>query len=147
MRSPRLPGLLLLFPALLLLACGCEFRRAPDHDADGGLADSFLVGQPPGMSRTWAATEIWLSLAVLAFGLIVLGLQTAAIFRLRDGATWTPTDVLRFHTLTLIITGSLMLIVAGYSNEQTAAVFGLLGSIAGYVLGSADRPKPNPDPT
>jgi hypothetical protein len=34
-----------------------------------------------------------------------------------------------------VITGSLVLITAGYSNEQIAPAFGLFGTVIGYMLG------------
>jgi hypothetical protein len=40
----------------------------------------------------------------------------------------------RFGTI-LIITTSVFLVVAGYSSNQIAPVTGLLGTLAGYLLG------------
>jgi hypothetical protein len=34
-----------------------------------------------------------------------------------------------------VITGTLILITVGYSNEQVAPAFGLFGTIVGYMLG------------
>ena len=34
-----------------------------------------------------------------------------------------------------VITGSLILITAGYSNDQIAPAFGLFGTVIGYMLG------------
>jgi len=39
----------------------------------------------------------------------------------------------------LIITSGLTLVTAGYSSEQMSPVMGLLGTIAGYLLGSGKR--------
>ncbi len=37
--------------------------------------------------------------------------------------------------LTLVITAGLFLVVTGYSQAQIAPMIGLLGTIAGYLLG------------
>jgi len=37
----------------------------------------------------------------------------------------------------LIITGALFLVVAGYTDKQMAPVMGLLGTLAGYLLGKS----------
>lgn len=37
--------------------------------------------------------------------------------------------------LTLVVTAGLFLITAGYSETQIAPMMGLLGTIAGYLLG------------
>jgi hypothetical protein len=41
-----------------------------------------------------------------------------------------------------VITGSLILITAGYSNEQIAPAFGLFGTVIGYMLGRMSPPGP-----
>ena len=38
--------------------------------------------------------------------------------------------------LSLIIVAAIFLVVVGYTSEQIAPVMGLLGAIAGYILGS-----------
>jgi hypothetical protein len=43
-----------------------------------------------------------------------------------------------------VITGSLVLITAGYSNEQIAPAFGLFGTVIGYMLGRMSQPGPAP---
>jgi hypothetical protein len=37
--------------------------------------------------------------------------------------------------LTILVSGGLFLIAAGYSEDQMSPVIGLLGTIAGFVLG------------
>jgi ABC-type xylose transport system permease subunit len=44
--------------------------------------------------------------------------------------------LLRAFALVLIIVAAVFLIVAGYTEQQIAPVMGLLGTIAGYLLGS-----------
>lgn len=90
------------------------------------------------LTNNWTSIEIVLSVAVLAFGLIVFSIQSALMYKTKS--LWTPKSMLRTQALTLIIVGSLTLIVAGYSNTQIAPVIGLLATMAGYLLKSNDKP-------
>jgi hypothetical protein len=90
-----------------------------------------------GTVRNWTAIEIVLSCAVLVFGLLVLCLQALLIIKAAKG--WHPKSILRVNGLTLIIVSALLLITAGYDAQQVAPVMGLLGTIAGYLLGSGDK--------
>jgi hypothetical protein len=78
-----------------------------------------------------------LSLIVLAFGALIIGLETFIIFKKKLGAEY----IVRFITVTLIITSTLFLITAGYDNNQIAPAMGLLGTIAGYLLGKDSTEK------
>ena len=75
--------------------------------------------------------EFTLSMIVLVFGLSVIILE---IFLIRIKKIHSD-DTIKFITVTLIITSTLFLITAGYSNDQIAPAVGLLGTIAGYLLG------------
>ena len=100
--------------------------------------DSERVAQMPPKStntdgRSWSDVETMMTICILAFGVLTLLLQTLICFRLK--IEWTPYSILQFYGLTLVIIGSLLLITAGYSDQQIAGVIGLLGTIAGYLLG------------
>ncbi len=95
--------------------------------------------QSPDETRHWTSIEIVLSFSVLVFGAMVFALQTWLIVRMP--LNWTPNAILRFNGLSLIITGAILLVTAGYSNEQMTPVIGLLGAIAGYLLGSVEKPE------
>jgi uncharacterized protein YhaN len=88
--------------------------------------------------RDWTTIEILLSVGILIFALIIFLLQVRLMTMLK--LDWTPTAILRFNGLTLIIAGGLLLVVAGYSDQQIAPVIGLLGTIAGYLLGAGEKP-------
>jgi hypothetical protein len=75
--------------------------------------------------------EFTLSMIVLGFGLSVVILEIYLI-KVRKISS---EDIIKFITITLIITSTLFLITAGYSNDQIAPAVGLLGTIAGYLLG------------
>lgn len=89
----------------------------------------------------WSNSNAMTMCAVLLlFGLIVMGLST---YLMKAGQS--AQSILRvFGTLLVIIMAS-FLVVAGYTNEQLAAPMGLLGTVAGYLLGrqtTEDRPPP-----
>lgn len=69
-----------------------------------------------------------ISAAVLIFGLLVLVLAAMYMRKASDS------HVRLFATM-LIVVMAVFLIVAGYSDTQIAPAFGLLGTIAGYLLG------------
>ncbi len=89
------------------------------------------------VGRTWTTVEIALTAGTLCFTLVVLGLETLII--LKAQRPWSPQSILRVFGLTLILAMSVLLIAAGYSKDQTAPVMGLLGVIAGYLLGNNDK--------
>lgn len=99
-------------------------------------------------STTNAAT---MSSIVLVFGLMICVL---VMVLMRQGRN--ADSVLKVMGTILIIISSIFLVVAGYTDTQIAPVMGLLGTIAGYLLGkNADgTPKdaekkvepPNQDP-
>ncbi|MGB5819279.1 MAG: hypothetical protein WBG90_07315 [Saonia sp.] len=79
--------------------------------------------------------EFILSISVLAFGLVVILLEIFLIKNRKINAE----DTIKFIIITLIITATLFLITAGYSNDQIAPAVGLLGTIAGYLLGRINK--------
>ena len=98
----------------------------------GGLSDLVFHKSP---------YEVWLTLLIMTFGLVVLGLYIYAIRNISDRR---PDDVSRALIVITVITGSLLLITAGYTNEQVAPAFGLFGTIIGYMLGRMSHPPGDP---
>jgi hypothetical protein len=88
-----------------------------------------------------STTEIYLSLGVLVFGLILIILTV--ILALRKNIGWDQEST-RVFTISLVITAGLFLITAGYSDQQTAPMFGLLGTIVGYLLGKSPPGEQSP---
>jgi hypothetical protein len=95
-----------------------------------------------------------LSYSILIFGLLVLLLMSVLVAKFNVNIN----RILRAFALVLIIVAAVFLIVAGYTEQQIAPVMGLLGTIAGYLLGSrhsigeseSDKgegpPQPDPQP-
>ncbi len=77
-----------------------------------------------------------MSLYILAFGLIIT-LFAGIIAIYTKGWNREATNV---FTVTIIVTAGLFLMTAGYSSQQIAPMYGLLGTIVGYLLGKT-RPS------
>ena len=97
--------------------------------------DSTGIGltQAPLQTRDWSSIEVYLSIGVLLFALIVMFMQYR--YLKQQGQSWTSESVIRFIGFPIVISAALFLVVAGYSDQQVAPVFALLGAIAGYLFG------------
>ena len=115
----------------------------------GQDSSSTVINNPPPEPETSTSAvvtplsryEFVLSISVLSFGLIIILLE---MFLIRSRKI-SPDDTIKFITITLIITSTLFLITAGYSNDQIAPAVGLLGTIAGYLLGRIQNTKDKND--
>ena len=85
---------------------------------------------------TKSSQEVWLSLGVLVFGMIIVLAQAWIINSRKEPLNQS----LKYLSVTLIIVGSLFLVTAGYGNSQIAPIIGLLGTVAGYLLGRTQSP-------
>jgi len=90
---------------------------------------------PVTIGRT--AQENLLSIGVLAFGLLFSGILTIVAIKCKSEKLFGA-SYLKLVGLTLVITAGLFLICAGYSQNQIAPMIGLLGTIAGYLLGKGE---------
>ncbi|HKD59561.1 MAG TPA: hypothetical protein VKB47_03820 [Terracidiphilus sp.] len=99
------------------------------------------VANPPptgAVARAPAPSSHFLStfegeLSLVIVGLTVVVLATLAILLWKKDAS--AEDSIRAFALVLIILGTIVLISAGYSNDQIAPAVGLFGTLAGYLLG------------
>lgn len=94
------------------------------HQSSGSALDGDGVWTPE--------VALYSSMAILVFGLIMC-LIIAYLLRSRRAAG----DILRTLCVPLIVVSAVFLVVAGYSERQIAPVIGLLGTIAGYLLGKS----------
>jgi len=99
-----------------------------------------LLGSDSEMSAGHSIMEIALSIGVLVFGAVILLAEITVM--LRQNRYWDDWS-LKVLGLTLVIVGGLFLIVAGYSQSQSAPMMALLGTVAGYLLGREARPGSN----
>jgi hypothetical protein len=87
--------------------------------------------EPVSAPSWWTTTNaMTMSSIVLVFGFLTLALAAAVLSR---GYSWEA--VLKTLGTVLIIILTVFLIVAGYDDKQIAPAVGLLGTIAGYLLG------------
>jgi hypothetical protein len=82
--------------------------------------------------------SFWLSLAILVFGILIIG--GAILIMIRQNKGWGP-NAIQIVGIVLIVVSSLFLITAGYSESQITPAIGLLGTIAGYLLGKTSNEK------
>lgn len=95
-----------------------------------------------GVSQPWSSTiVITLSCLVLAFGIAIL---ISGAYMARHG--FKPYTIIRFNGLVLVVVSSVMLVLVGYSQEQISPVIGLLGAIAGYLLGNKGNDEAHSKP-
>jgi len=52
-------------------------------------------------------------------------------------------DAVKLIIVTIIVFGSIFLVVSGYLDSQLAPAFGLLGTISGYLLGKSEKGNKN----
>jgi len=84
-------------------------------------------------------SSFYLSCSLLLFGLVVLLLIG---YLIKIGKE--PEALLRSFGTILIIIAAVFLIVAGFSEKQIAPVIGLLGTVAGYLLGKSQSMSKEP---
>jgi polyferredoxin len=86
--------------------------------------------------------EFFLCLITVALGIAMMLLLVVMYWRAGPSE-----EFIRAFIVITVIFAALFLIVAGYNEKQTAPVFGLLGTILGYVFGKVASPVTTPDKT
>lgn len=102
--------------------------------ASKGKADSHMAEWNPSLVMK-------LSSGVAIFAILVLALTTVLMLKKRNAE-----QVLRTFGILIVIFAAVFLVIAGYSDTQITPVIGLLGTIAGYLLGRRIEPTPAPPP-
>jgi len=80
-------------------------------------------------------TELMAGGCFLVFIILFFGLLSWLI--MRGGS---PATLMRTFTIPLICVMAVLLVLIGYSQDQIAPVMGLLGTVAGYLLGRRESP-------
>ena len=73
---------------------------------------------------------------VLVFGAVVIGLEILVMLKRERG--W-GTYSTRLVGITLVIVSVMFLIISKVNDTRLASAFGLLGTIAGYLIGKSDK--------
>lgn len=115
----------------------------PDHvaAATNEVEKIEMIGSRVGKhyGREWRSVEIALTAALL---LLTAGLAGGVIYLAKTAQRpWSPQSLLRVLGIVLIIPLAVVLVVAGYSEDQIASVIGLMGVAVGYLLGSGEKPR------
>jgi hypothetical protein len=111
-------------------------KNAVDALSRGGT--SVTVGGQPW--NPWLVS--FLTVVVILFCLVVLHYMWNM---LKSGQS--AGDVLRLATMPMVIGAAIFLVLLGFSNEQMTPVIGLLGTMIGYILGSATPRPPSTTPS
>jgi hypothetical protein len=88
--------------------------------------------------------EFWLTCVILAAGLVFAYLAVSFLRQIRREELEHAT---RAMTILFVIIATMVLITAGYNNEQIAPAFGLFGTIVGYILGRGEKAAEQPPET
>ncbi len=131
--------IMLSFLAISLMAQPDAIETAVNTPPPAATTTDDGINLPPvntDLVPTKSSQEVWLSLGVLAFGIIVVLAQAFLISKRQEALD----NSLKYLSISLIIVGSLFLVTAGYGNSQIAPIIGLLGTVAGYLLGRAQSP-------
>ncbi len=134
-KTPLIVVVLFVFCGILLVYAFPQLRpELPQSEVQ--MKPGFETGSPPvTVGRTMQ--ENVLSFGVLLFGLLFAAIMTIAAVKLKSDKLFGM-SYLKLVGLTLIITAGLFLICAGYTQDQIAPMVGLLGTLAGYLLGKSD---------
>lgn len=100
------------------------------RNTESGLFEFFTARTP---------YEFWLTVLTAMTACFIIWLIISHVSRMRGVK---PEDITRPTIVVTIVMGSLILIIAGFSNEQIAAAFGLFGTIVGYMLGRMNGASP-----
>lgn len=117
-----------------------------DGTAPGSNTNESALPSPPSAADNSAAgaenisavslvtnTEVWLSSAVLLFGVVVM---TLVLRSLNLNRAHHVESILLLFTVISIIFGTLWVIAAGFDQAQISSALALFGTIAGYLLGN-----------
>jgi len=88
-------------------------------------------------TNTFRSFEFLLSLVVIIFGILIIGAEVY----LAKLKVIESDQIFKVIIVTLIIIAGLILITAGYTNNQINGITGILGSIAGYLLAKGTNPS------
>ena len=106
----------------------------PVHNNDADPGDNTSIDAA--IAKTRSMTEIYLSLRVLVFGLFLVLFTGFVAFK--RGSGWDQ-ETSKLFAVAVIVTAGLFLITAGYSDQQIAPMFALLGTIVGTFSASPNQ--------
>ena len=128
-------ALVLLAGSLLPLPTHVGFANPSSSPSEKDLKDDDK-GNARVYSEEYELAKIrWLTGGMLCFALLVFLLMWSLIKQ----KNISPEAVLRCFGTPLIVLSAVLLVIARVPKDETAPVVGLLGTIAGYLLGKTAR--------
>lgn len=126
-------------------------NSAEPADSSGLIRQDDAARQPFDAIAFKARADFMVLLSTITAALLVFTLCVLVVVTWKVGLS---SEFTRTLILVIIVFAGLYLISAGYSNEQAAPVYGLLGTIAGYLFGRGiddsarrrDAGQPTPTP-
>lgn len=155
--KPTRSGLLFLILGIIFIPnfTAQLLNSSEQHDKESFILnemDSNILASDQSTNVNPSSTEFnkflvtrmtYMSVGVLVFGLVLVVCTGIVAFRKQAG--WDR-EATRVFAVAVIVTAGLFLVTAGYSSQQIAPMFGLLGTIVGYLLGkSSTDQSPKPD--
>jgi hypothetical protein len=99
------------------------------------IAAHATTSQAPAHEPWWSThSAMTMCSAVLIFGILVMALSTVLALKKLEKDT-----ILKVVVIPMAVVSAIFLVVAGYDDRQVAPAMGLLGTIVGYVLGTARK--------
>ena len=131
--------LLILFLMLFSLSAVSAPQEGNTTKVDTAQVDSLNgnEGIKNQGNETDKSTGQDMTILILGFGLLVIIGELIMVKKMK--ARWTPYSVIRMLGLTLIIISALALVAGSEVETQITAVIGLLGTLAGYLLGKDSK--------
>lgn len=114
-------------------------KLAADQAGESLQEFASSAGQVAHQSQIWdKSLVISLGLMILVFGLAAMGMMLWLVAKRNADLG----SLMRAFSLPIIIVSAIFLVVVGYDRDQITPVIGLLGTIAGYLLGSRREAEP-----
>lgn len=130
---------LVLFLVLFSLSAASTEQEGATTKLDTAKVDSLSGAK----DKTDEYTGQELTMTILGFGFLVIIGELILVKFMK--ARWTPYSVIRMLGLTLIIITALALVAGSQVEAQITAVIGLLGTVAGYLLGKDSKEEDRMD--
>lgn len=117
------------------LADSLESQQGPSGNS---RENNQSTSQSSSIEKEKSAFNEWSSNLVIHLGYMTLGFASIMLLiSMQMGRNGMSTNsILRINGLILVVTSAVFLVIIGYSQEQISPVIGLLGAVAGYLLGS-----------
>jgi hypothetical protein len=108
-----------------------DLPKLTDGDLEKRIQEKLADRARASQAQWWTPELIkFLTLSVLIFGILIIIIMAILVLNHSSAG-----EVLRLFTVPLVIVAAVFLVVTGYSQDQITPVIGLLGTLAGYILG------------